>query len=75
MFKKTINQIQLWLIKHIRAIEFWFIEFFDQQVKPYRFHDGKSSYEPTDYSKSNKVRSRKNSKKADGNPNPKTLSK
>ena len=73
MFKKTINRIQLWLIKHMRAIEFWIIT--DPHVKPYNFYDGKSSYEPTDYSKSNIVRSRKNSKKADGNPNPKTLSK
>ena len=57
----------------MRAIEFWIIT--DPHVKPYNFYDGKSSYEPTDYSKSNIVRSRKNNKKSDRKSNSKTLSK
>lgn len=74
MFKNTSNRIQNYLIRHMHAIEFWFVEIFDPHVMPYSFHDGKSLYEPTDYTKSNKVRSKKSKKKSDGNLNSKTLS-
>ena len=61
MLKKAINCIYTYLIKHMRAIEFWFLDWFvDPNVRPYTFSEGKRPSEPDAYTNPNKVRSKKN---------------